>query len=164
MAGKTVTELTLKLNADVAELKKDLAKARTQLSSFQKGVQSIGASIKGAFAIGAIVALGRKLYEFGKEVTVLGSQLAGTKMAFDKLNEPGLLDNLREATGGTISDLELMKSALDAEDMKVDLNNLATYFAYARNEVQETGGSVTELVNTLVTGIGKNSTKALAQL
>jgi hypothetical protein len=164
MANKTINELTLKLNADVAELKADLAGAKTQLSNFNKGVASIGASIKSAFAVGAIVAVGKQLFDFGKELSTIGGLLAGTKMNFDKLNEPGLLKELRAATGGTVSDLELMKAALNADDMKVPLDKLSGFFRYARNEVQETGGSVTQLVDTLITGLGKDSTKALAQL
>ena len=164
MAAKTVNELTLKLNADMAELKKDLSQARQHLTGFQKGISDIGASLKSAFTIGAIVAVGIELSNFVKEASALGSQLEGTFRAFEKLNDPNLLDQLRTATGGTITDLELMKKALDADDMKVSLQDLPLYFQLARNEVQETGGSVTEFVDTIINGIGKESPKVITQL
>ncbi len=163
MASKVLNELTLKLSADVAELKKDLAKAKGEVSGFQKGIASIGNLIKGAFAFEAIEMGVRKIVEFGQEVMKSGAAISGVKKSFNQLNDPKLLDQLRAATGGTITDLELMRTALDASDFKVPFNELSTIMKYVRQDTQESGKNMIEVVNTIVEGLGKGSTKWLTQ-
>ena len=160
---------------NITQLDTKLKKVDATVGQFQRNVgnytsafSKFGATLKNIFLGGGIIAgitmLATRLSAFGKSALDLGAQMSGTKRAFDDLNNPTLLDNLRKATGGTITDLELMKSTLDADDFKINLNNLPLYFAYARKEVQETGGSVTDLVNKLVKGIGKESKKVLTEL
>ena len=163
MASKVLNELTLKLNADVAELKKDLARAKGDLSGFQKHVAGIGDLIKGAFAYDSIIEIGKQVIQFGQEVMKSGAAISGVKKSFNQLNDPKLLDQLRAATGGTITDLELMRTALDASDFKVPFNELSTIMKYVRQDTQESGKNMMEVVNTLVEGLGKGSTKALSQ-
>jgi hypothetical protein len=164
MSSKTINELTLKLNADVAELKKDLAKAKGEMSNFQGGLKDIGAAIKNVFTVGAIVEVGKAVFNAGKELVSLGGQVAATKNEFAKLNQPGLLDYLKKETAGTISDMKLMQMSLNADDMGVGFEQLGTIMNYARNEVRQTGGDVQELVDKMVNGIGKDSTKAINEL
>jgi predicted hydrocarbon binding protein len=161
--AKTINELTLKMNADSAELKKQLNDIKGHLQGFQKNVSGIGNTFKSILSADIVKNAVIGIYNMTGEMVKLGGELAGTKMNFDKLNQPGLLDQLRNATGGTIADIELMKKALDADDMRVGPEALAKIMAYARNEVQETGGSVTELTDSIINSLGKGSTKALTQ-
>lgn len=153
-----------KLDQKLKQVDSSVGQFQRNVGNYKSALQSFGATIKNIFTGGIILGAINILRRFGAEVVTLGGQLAGTAQNFRQLNRPDLLDKLRDATSGTVSDLELMKAALDADDFKANLDNLPLYFAYARKEVQETGGSVTELVNKLISGLGKESPKVLTQL
>ena len=53
-----------------------------------------------------------------QESIELAKQGEGVRMAFERINKPGLLDNLKEATHGTVSELELMKQAVKEETFR----------------------------------------------
>ena len=168
---KHLTTEGRQLYAQITNLDRKLKSIDSSVGQFQRNVgnytsafNKFGASIKNFFSAGIIVAGIAYLRNFGKEIIELGGAVAGTKRNFDLLNRPDLLNKLRQATGGTVSDLELMRATLDADDFKANLDNLPLYFAYARKEVQETGGSVTELVASLINGLGKESPKVLTKL
>ena len=54
----------------------------------------------------------QKVKEFAAEGISMAESVDGVIHAFRKLNQPGLLDNLRKATKGTVTDIELMKAAV----------------------------------------------------
>jgi hypothetical protein len=88
----------------------------------------------------------------------------GVERAFAKLDNPALLDNLRTATRGTVDDLTLMRTAVQANNFKIPLENLAAYLKFAQQRAQETGESVDYLVNSIITGIGRKSPLILDNL
>lgn len=91
-------------------------------------------------------------------------EVEGIRIAFNRLNQPDLLDNLREATRGTLSDLELMKYAVQANNFEVPLDRIAGLFGFARQRARETGESVDYLVKSVIIGIGRESPKILDNL
>lgn len=88
----------------------------------------------------------------------------GVRIAFERLNQPGLLDRLKEATHGTVSEVELMKQAIQFENFKLPLEDLATYLAFAQQKAKDTGQSIDYLVNSIVTGLGRQSKQILDNL
>lgn len=88
----------------------------------------------------------------------------GIEIAYKRLNQPGLLDNLKEATHGTVSELELMKAAVKFNDFKLPLEDLGTYLAFAQQKAKDTGESVDYMVNSIVTGLGRQSKQILDNL
>ena len=84
--------------------------------------------------------------------------------AFEALNRPDLLQGLREATHGTVSDLELMKAAVQANDFRIPLENLGKYMEFAQLKASETGQSVDFLTQSIVTGLGRQSKQILDNL
>jgi hypothetical protein len=102
------------------------------------------------------------------DVIQRGSQLAttaeGIRMAFDRINKPGLLDNLKEATHGTISELELMKAAVRFNDFNLSVEDLGTYLAFAQQKAKDTGQSIEYLTESIVMGLGRNSVQILDNL
>lgn len=164
MAAKTINELTLKLNADMAELRKDLKKATGQLNSFQKGVKSIGSALKGAFVIGAIAKVGQEVAEFTREAIQMGGEMAGVKESFDKLNQPGLLDEMKKATLGTISELELMKKAMTAKEFNLPMERMGSMMQFATIQAQKMGKSVDYMAESLTTGLARGSAQILDNL
>lgn len=90
--------------------------------------------------------------------------IAGVEQAFRRLNDPNLLNNLREATKGTVSDLELMKAVVNADNFGIPVQQMATFLEFAKQRADDTGQSVDYLVNSIVTGIGRKSPMILDNL
>ena len=108
--------------------------------------------------------LGSELADTVQQSIELARQGEGVRLAFDRLNQPGLLDNLKEATHGTVSELELMKQAIKFDNFKLPLEDLATYLAFAQQKAKDTGESIDYLVNSIVTGLGRQSKQILDNL
>jgi len=164
MSSKVINELTLKINADIAELKGALGQAKTEVSGFQSKMNDVSNSIKNAFSVYAIVNISKQLFQFGKEAVMMSKGLVNITGPFEALNKPDLLKNLQDATGGAVKNLDLMRIAVEAGHLHVPLEKLGGMLAYVRQHAKETGGSFQEMADKLVLGIGKNSPKALAQL
>jgi len=144
-----------------ADASKASQKLKKRLNKDSKGM--IGALKNVAAAIGITFAL-NKVVDFGKEIIRLGGQVGGVEKAFNKLNNPALLKDLRKATRGTVEDLKLMQYAVKADNFNIPLSKLATYFEFATNRAIETGQSVDYLVNSIIDGVGKKSTMILDNL
>jgi len=172
-------EIIVKYVADVKQLQKSLdgiskrldkvedsaeKSAKSATESFNKASTNITASLKNiAGAVG--LAFGtQQLVAFGKEAVQLAAKAEGVRRAFEKLNNPNLLRDLRTATRGTVSDLVLMQQAVRAQNFKVPLEKLAGFFKFATNRSIETGESVDYLVNSIIDGIGRKSTLVLDNL
>ena len=110
----------------------------------------------------------KRLARTAKEFVVDGINMAakgeGIYTAFEKLNQPGLLANLREETRGTVNDLTLMQSAVRARNFSIPLNMLGSLLKFARQRAQETGESVEYLTNSIVNGLGRKSVLILDNL
>ncbi len=105
-----------------------------------------------------------KLQDMTSQATELARTAEGVEMAFQRIDQPGLLDNLREATHGTVSDLELMRQAVQFKDFNLDVEQLGSFLAYAQQKAKDTGQSVDYLVNSIVTGLGRKSKQILDNL
>ena len=94
----------------------------------------------------------------------LAESADGITHAFEKLDRQDLLDNLRKATKGTINDVELMKSLLQAKDFRIPLEDMGKYLQFAQLKAQQTGQSVEYMTNSIVTGLGRKSVMILDNL
>ena len=103
-----------------------------------------------------------------KEAADQGIQMAksgeGIRLAYDRLNRPDLLSKLREATHGTINDIELMKAAVKFNDFKLPLSELGTMLEFAQKKAKDTGQSVDYMADSIVTGLGRKSVMILDNL
>ena len=99
----------------------------------------------------------------GKSIE-LAKQGEGIRIAFERLNRPDLLDKLKEATHGTVSELELMKQAVKFSDFKLNLDEMGTLLAFAQQKAKDTGQSVDYMVDSIVTGLGRQSLMILDNL
>lgn len=154
-------KIMVKLGLDSSEFTKGTRDAEKKISGFASFFKGIGGQIAAtaaaAFSVGAII-------NFAKEATALAQKAEGVKVAFDKLNNPTLLDELRKATLNSVDDLQLMQRALTAKNFKIPLDQLATYLAFATKRAQDTGQSVDYLVDSIVTGLGRQSVLILDNL
>lgn len=99
-----------------------------------------------------------------EEGTELAKAGEGIRLAFERLNRPDLLDNLREATHGTVTDIELMKQAVKFNDFKLSLDEMGALLAFAQQKAKDTGESVDYMVESIVTGLGRQSPQILDNL
>ena len=105
-----------------------------------------------------------RLKELAAEGIRMAESADGVQRAFNKLDNPDLLDNLRAATKGTVNDLQLMQAAVKARDFRIPLEDLGKYLAYAQMKAQETGQSVEYLTDSIIMGLGRQSKQILDNL
>lgn len=109
-----------------------------------------------------------KLKDFVTESARAGVEMAeqadGVTKAFNAMDNPNLLDNLRKATKGTVNDVQLMTAAVQANDFRIPLEDLGKYLEFAQLKAQQTGQSVDYMTNSIVTGLGRKSPLILDNL
>ena len=148
-------------NDRIKETKNRISTLKNETGGFASFAKNqflqLGTAIAGAFAV-------QRLVTFGVEAVKVAAAAEGVKAAFDRLNRPDLLNNLRTATKGTVSDLDLMKNAVKANNFQIPLEKLATLLKFAQIRAQETGESVDYLVESIVLGISRKSIPILDNL
>lgn len=162
MAGRGIIgRLLVKLGLDNSQFLQALEQSKAQtgsVTSIMGGLfTKLGGMIAAAFSVKAIV-------RFLDESTRLAGITQGVKEAFDRLNQPNLLNNLKEATKGTVDELKLMETAVRAKNFKIPLDNLASYLKFATQRAKEAGENVDYLVQSIVLGIGRKSPMILDNL
>lgn len=115
-------------------------------------------------AAGAVASLGSEMLESIHQGVELARQGEGIRNAFERLGRGDILDGLRQATHGTVTDIELMKAAVKFNDFKLPLDELGTMLAFAQQKAKDTGQSVDYMVDSIVTGLGRKSLMILDNL
>ena len=169
-------DVLVRMKADVSNYDANIAKARKTLDGFKQDNLTLGGimnqSTKSIVAAAAQYAsfaavLGTVASGFAEAASKgmeMSKEAEGVKAAFDRLNQPGLLDNLREATHGTVNDLELMKQAVKFDNFNLSLEQMGTFLAFAQQQAKDTGQDVNFLVDSIVTGLGRKSLPILDNL
>lgn len=150
-------ELWVKLGLKSEGLNQGLDNSKKKVDSFSNYVSKLGGIMAGAFSVQRIIG-------FTKEITELANKASGVRKAFNNLNSPTLLSQLRQATQGTVDDLQLMQKAVQANNFKLPLDQLSTYLKFASQRARETGESVDYLVDSIITGLGRQSVMILDNL
>ena len=163
-----VEKILLQFEADIQDLKSELAKVKGQLGGVEKQSETTGSKMTNTFknigkAIGGAFAI-QQVTRFIGEIDELARKAEGIEKAFANIGRPGLLDELRKATKGTVSDLELMQSAVKASNFKIPLDQLGKMFAFAQQRARETGESVDYMVESIVLGVSRKSIPILDNL
>ena len=165
-------DVLVRMKADVSSYDANIAKARRTLEGFRQENLSFGGVLNQvtksvtAYAAGfaSITALAGKLSSVVSESVELAKAGEGVRQAFERLNRPDLLDNLREATHGTVNDIELMKQAVKFENFKLSLDDMGAMLAFAQQKAKDTGESIDYMVNSITTGLGRQSKQILDNL
>jgi DNA-binding transcriptional regulator YdaS (Cro superfamily) len=158
MTNSVLARLAVIISANSAEFNRALKDTRKDLSGFMSSVKGVAGTLGVAFGT-------RELLSFGLEISKLAGQAEGVKTAFDRLpNSVKVMSELKAATGGTVSELELMKRAVQASNFDISLEALPKLLEFATLRAQQTGQSVDYLVDSIVTGIGRKSKLILDNL
>ena len=170
------SDVLVRMKADVSNYDANIAKAKRTLEGFKQDNLTMGGilnqSTKSIVAAAAQYAsfaavLGTVAHGFSEAASkgmAMAREAEGVKMAFDRLNKPGLLENLREATHNTVNDLELMKQAVKFDNFNLSLEQMGTFLAFAQQQAKDTGQDVNYLVDSIVTGLGRKSLPILDNL
>ena len=170
-ASGKLGSVSAKVKQAIRESAIETEKAKKKQDEYNKSLEkvpSLGSNIISTFknvatAIG--IAFGvQQLISFGKEAVQLAAKAEGVKRAFDRIGDASLLDGLRAATRGTVTDLVLMQNAVKASNFKIPLEQLGTLFQFAQTRARATGESVDYLVDSLILGIGRKSIPILDNL
>ena len=149
------------LNRDINKTGNDFQTQGKKVSStaqrIEKGFANIARAAAAAFAVDRIV-------RFTAESIKLAAGAETVRRAFDNLNRPTLLNDLRQAVQGTVSDLTLMQNAVKAREFNIALEKLPTFFAFAKQQSDKLGVSVDYLVDSIINGIGRKSSLVLDNL
>jgi hypothetical protein len=155
MAG--LGSINFRIGADLAEFRSAMQNVDRTLGGLSSKFNAVGGMIAGAFAVNGI-------QQLVTETSRLAGQADGVRVAFQRMAPAGMLDELRKATRGTVSDLELMQNAVKAGNFGIPLKEMGTLLEFASRRAQETGDSVDYLVQSIVTGIGRKSPMILDNL
>ena len=115
-------------------------------------------------AIEAVSRIKDHIHEMVNEGVEMAKSADGITHAFERLNRPDILDKLREATHGTVNDVELMKAAVQAKDFRLPLDQLGKYLEFAQLKASQTGQSVDYMTQSIITGLGRKSLMILDNL
>jgi len=113
---------------------------------------------------GMLAGLSSEMGDMVKQGVELARQGEGIRIAFERLGRGDILDGLRQATHGTVTDIELMKAAVKFNDFKLPVEELGTMLAFAQQKAKDTGQSVDYMVDSIVTGLGRKSLMILDNL
>ena len=179
--GKALAESMEQLKQRTIEAKNELDSLNGELNNVKipdikgNGIFSgMGDKMSGALqvfagnmltkAAGAVAELGSEMFASVQQGIELARQGEGIRIAFERLGRGDILDGLRQATHGTVTDLELMKAAVKFNDFKLPVEELGTMLAFAQQKAKDTGQSVDYMVDSIVTGLGRKSLMILDNL
>ena len=145
------------LGMDVNEFRRGITQVDSSIKGISKQFQNLGGIIGASFAIS-------KLQEFGSEALDLAMKAQGIETAFERIGNAANMMELRTAVKGTVSDLELMRQAVTAEKLGIPIQEFTKYLGYAKKQANEMGESVDYMVDSIVKGVGRQSTMILDNL
>ena len=151
------TDIDFKIGADLKQFRGAMGNIDHSLKKLSGGFGALGGMIGASFAIDII-------QQFAAESIQLATKMEGVQAAFNRLNDPNLLSNLRAATAGTVDDLKLMQTAVKADNFRIPMDVLAKGLEFAQRRAQATGESVDYMVDSFVTGLGRQSVMILDNL
>lgn len=145
-----------------------LIKIKDMGSSALKGVQSLMGRfvITAGDLVNAFKAISAQVIQFAKNA----AQFEEVRRSFSNLaasqgqDAQKMLQNMRELSRGTISDLELMKQANQAMLLGLPVERFGDMLEIARSSAKSTGQSMEFMLQSIVTGLGRGSKLMLDNL
>jgi len=164
------------LSDQYKQLKADLDKATKAAFDNSKAIKEVGeqanktnnilGKVGTAISLAFAVEVTRRVVDFALGLATIAGNAAGVDRAFKRTFPDAvfLLEDLRKATHGAVTDFELMQRTLQATNLGVSVKQLPQLFEFAAARAQQTGESVDYLVDSIVRGIGRKSPLILDNL
>ena len=154
---------TVKINADTKGFKKGLQETQKGLKGVQKETKlsseafsKLGATFTGIFGAQLITKTVSGLASINKELFDIGVKAQGVSKAFNNIAGSSI-EELREATKGTVSDLQLMQSAVKGSKFGIDAQKMPELLKFAGQAAKDMGEDVGVLSEKISTAIGRKS-------
>jgi len=128
-----------------------------KVSGTTKVVKSFFKAFTAALTVRELIKIGQVLNDIQKEAEEV-------RHAFNSAFSIGTIEKLREATKGTVSDINLMKQALRARDLNVPIDTFVKSLELAKIQSGLLNKSITDISDSVVNNLGRNSPRALEQL
>ena len=145
------------LGMDVNEFRQGITQVDNSIKGISKQFQNLGGLIGASFVVS-------KVTDFANECLDLAMKAEGIEVAFARIGNELNMQELRSAVQGTVSDLELMRQAVTAEKLGIPIQEFTTYLGFAKKQANEMGESVDYMVDSIVKGVGRQSTMILDNL
>lgn len=157
------------LDAEVKRLTADYFKqdaATKQLRSSTDGLSSEFRNLYQAIQLVISAGVAKEILDTAINMAELAGRIDGVGRAFRSQIPQStlLLAELQERTHGTITDLQLMQYALKAQNFRIPLEDLGNLLEFAMVRAQQTGESIDYMLNSIITGLGRDSIKILDNL
>ena len=177
--GKAMASSLEQLQQRIRETKSELYSLDSATKDIGKNGGGLGGLFGGDKLSGMMQVLGGNLMTKGvamaanfvgelgsmvQQSVKLAQEAEGIRIAFERLNRPDLLDKLKEATHGTVSELNLMRQAVKFNDFRLNLDEMGALLAFAQQKAKDTGQSVDDMVDSIVNGLGRQSLMVLDNL
>lgn len=158
---KNLDSQVKKLNSTYLQTNKATASASKETAGLASQFGNLYNGVKLFLAVGLV----REFVDISLNAAALSGKIEGVKRAFDRLpDSERLLNRLKLATRGTVTELELMQRAIMSSNFGIDLERLPELLEFAAVRAQQTGESVDYLVDSIVRGIGRKSILILDNL
>jgi len=142
-----------------------VAATKQAAQSSQNLAQSFG-QVVSAVKLFVTASVAKEILDVNLSLAKLSGNVEGVERAFNRAfpNSVKLLEDLKTATHGTVTEFELMQRTLQATNLGVAVESLPLLFEFAATRAQQTGESVDYLVDSIVRGIGRKSILVLDNL
>lgn len=149
------------MSTQLKQYQGEIAKTQAGQKSLVDGLGGLYTAVRLALTAGLI----KETITASLEMAKLKGTVEGVTRAFNSLpNATLLMEDLRKKTHGTLDELTLMQKAVQAKNFKIPLEQLGTLLEFAAIKAQQTGLDINYLVNSLITGLGRNSIRLLDNL
>lgn len=165
------------LNEALRNCKEELKQIKDESAAIENGtgkstfwdklvkLNNIGFAITNFFGLEeGISGIIGKVQSLAQESMEVAKNAEGIEIAFQRINKPGLLENLRKETHGTIDDIQLMQQAVKFQNFDLPVEQLGKLLAFAQQTAKDTGQSIDYMVNSIVDGMSRQSVKILDNL
>lgn len=157
-----------KLDTEINRITADLYKQSQAMDAMGKSAQQTSVNLGNMVTqVKAFLTAGllKEILDTTLAMAELAGNVEGVSRAFSRLPQSTkLLSDLRRSTHGTLTDLQLMQQAIRAQNFRIPLQDLGMYLEFAMQRAQATGESIDYMVNSIVTGLGRDSIKILDNL
>jgi hypothetical protein len=160
--GKTATTAGRDASAGLKSVGQAAQNTTTQTQSLSSSFGGLATAVKAVITVGIV----REVASIAINMAALQGKVEGVEKAFKRAfpNSLDLLNQLKKATHGTVTEFELMQRTLQATNLGLSVQQLPELFEFAATRAQQTGESVDYLVDSIVRGIGRKSPLILDNL
>jgi len=161
VAKKSEAELVIKIKPEGS---KKLLTLKDRIKSLKPTMEGVKRAAK--LMAASFIGLGIAVVKFAEKA----GRFDGVQKAFKNLaaaqgkDSRSMLDNMRELSRGTVSDLSLMEKANNALLLGLPVDRFGDMLKIAQSSAAATGQSMEFMLNSIVTGLGRGSKLMLDNL